>query len=379
MKKKGELMPISSPSLRSFFSGKRVLVTGHTGFKGSWLCQMLLHFGARVSGYALSPNTSPNLYSILGLDEKVSSHIGDIRNYDSFLAVLKAEKPEIVFHLAAQPLVRQSYDQPIYTFQTNVMGTAHVLEALRQYPGVKAGVMITTDKVYENPEDGRAFVEDDALGGWDPYSASKAADEIIISSYIRSYFKPALSAHQRDSHSTLTRLGGHSPLLIASARAGNVIGGGDWSAERLIPDIIAARTAKRELVLRNPQAIRPWQHVLDPIYGYLLLAKGLYEGNTALMGAFNFSPGSKSSITVEQMAQKAGVKYRVQLDEDKHEAQMLRLDSSKARRLLGWKDCLDPHAALDWTLDWYQQQASGQDMKTYTRRQMEQYLAKVKR
>ncbi len=356
--------PMASSSLGSFYRGKRVLVTGHTGFKGSWLCQMLVSFGAKVSGYALEPNTEPNLYSILGLDAQVASHIGDIREYDRFLSVLKAERPEIVFHLAAQPLVRESYDQPLYTLQTNVMGTAHVLEAMRRTPGIRAAVMITTDKVYENPEDGKAFKEGDALGGHDPYSASKAADEIIISSYIRSFFNPAIAA-KKDAP------------FVASARAGNVIGGGDWSAERLIPDIVAAKAAKRELVLRNPKAIRPWQHVLDPLYGYLLLAKGLNEGQAPLIGAFNFSPSTKTSLTVEQIAKKAGVKCRVQPNEGKHEAQMLRLDSGKARKLLGWKDVLGVDAGLTWTLDWYAQHAAGKGMKAFTQKQIESYLKLV--
>lgn len=356
---------MASTTLGSFYRGKRVLVTGHTGFKGGWLCQMLLSFGAKVSGFALEPNTDPSLYSILELDQKVSSRIGDIRDYQEFSAVLGAERPEIVFHLAAQPLVRESYDQPLYTFQTNVMGTAHVLEALRHMPGVKAAVMITTDKVYENPEDGKAFREGDSLGGHDPYSASKAADEIIISSYIRSFFQPAIAA-------------GKNAPFVASARAGNVIGGGDWSAERLIPDIVAARAAGRELTLRSPKSVRPWQHVLDPLYGYLLLAKGLHEGNSALMGAFNFSPGAKASMTVEQIAKKAGVKYRVQPQKDKHEAQTLRLDSGKARKMLGWKDALDGEDMLAWTLGWYDAQRAGKDMKAFTQKQIEQYLEKVR-
>lgn len=335
------------------------MITGHTGFKGSWLCQILLDMGAKVSGFALEPNTEPNLYSILGLDKQVSSHIADIREYDKFCAVLEAEAPDILIHLAAQPLVRASYDEPLYTFDTNVMGTANVLEAVRHAPSVRSAVMITTDKVYENPEAKRPFKESDPLGGHDPYSASKAAAEIVISSYSRSFF------HSSDSP------------LVASARAGNVIGGGDWSADRIVPDIIRAKAAGRQLVLRNPGSIRPWQHVLDPLYGYLLLAKGLHEGKRELAGAYNFAPGEKEPLTVEQIAKKSGVKYSVQPEPAKHEAGMLRLDAAKAKKALGWKSALPIGDSLSWTFDWYAQHAAGRDMAAFTKRQISDYLKKA--
>ena len=351
---------MSKPS--SFFKGKRVLISGHTGFKGSWLAQILVDAGAQVSGFALAPNTEPNLYSILGLEEKISSHIADIRDFDKLKSVVREEKAQVVFHMAAQPLVRASYDAPRYTFETNVMGTVNMLEAIRQETGVRAAVMITTDKVYENKEDGKAFVEGDPLGGHDPYSASKAADEIVISSYIRSFFNP-----QTPGTST-------TPLL-ASARAGNVIGGGDWSADRLVPDIVRAKKEGRALVIRSPSAVRPWQHVLDPIFGYLLLARHLYEGERAAVGAYNFAPNEKKTFTVEQIARRSGVAVTIQPDQTKHEAQTLRLDASKARRTLGWKPALDIEEGLDWTFDWYTRHEKGEDMQAFTRQQIAQYEA----
>ena len=331
------------------------MVTGHTGFKGSWLCEMLLGFGADVSGYALEPNTKPNLFSILGLDKRMSSHITDIRDFDKLRSVIEEEKPQVLLHLAAQPLVRASYTEPKYTFETNVMGTVNALEAVRQTNCVKSAVMITTDKVYENPEDGHAFKENDPLGGHDPYSASKAADEIVISSYARSFFNKT------------------GQPLIASARAGNVIGGGDWSADRLIPDIIRAKASGQTLVLRSPNAVRPWQHVLDPLYGYLLLARRLAEGERSLAGAYNFAPSGGSSLTVEQIAKMAGVKYKVQVESDKHEAQTLHLDATKAREKLGFRPRLGFDEALAWTLKWYESEAAGDDMAAFTKKQIKEY------
>lgn len=346
----------------SFWKSKRVLISGHTGFKGSWLAQMLVDAGAQVSGYALAPNSEPNLYSVLGLKDHVSSHIADIRNLDKLEAAIHEEKAQIVLHLAAQPLVRASYDDPHYTFETNVMGTVNMLEAIRHQSSVKAAVMITTDKVYENPENGQAFVEGDALGGYDPYSASKAADEIVISSYIRSFFNP-----KTDSETI--------PLL-ASARAGNVIGGGDWSADRLVPDIVRAKKEGRSLVIRSPSAVRPWQHVLDPLWGYLLLAQRLYEGERTLVGAYNFAPSEKKTLTVEQIARRSKVKCDIQLDATKHEAQTLRLDAGKARKVLCWKPALDIEEGLDWTFDWYARHEKGEDMVAFTRKQIAQYAAR---
>ncbi len=356
--------------LADFFSGKRILLTGHTGFKGGWLAQMLISMGAKVSGFSLEPNTEPNLYSLLGLDSRLSSHIADIRDFDAVLSALRQEKPEIIFHMAAQPLVRSSYDDPRDTFETNVMGTVNVLEAIRQTSCVKSAVLITTDKVYENKEDGQAFVEDDPLGGYDPYSASKAADEIAIRSYARSFFNPAAS-----SSSAPVR-----PLpLIASARAGNVIGGGDWSADRLVPDIVRAKASGQTLTLRNPSSVRPWQHVLDPLYGYLLLAKGLHEGHRPLAGAYNFAPDENKPITVEQIAKKSGVKYSVQPDGQKHEAGTLRLDATKARKTLHWKPRLGLDAALSLTFEWYSKQAAGGGMAEFTQKQIDEYLTKAEK
>ncbi|VVB57131.1 GDP-mannose 4,6-dehydratase [uncultured archaeon] len=355
--------------LGSFYQDKRVLVSGHTGFKGAWLCQMLLGMGARVSGYALEPDTEPNLYSILKLEKRLTGHVGDIGRYEELLEQVQKQKPEIVIHMAAQPLVRTSYDDPIYTYQTNVMGTVHMLEAVRHCPSVRAAVMITTDKVYENPEDGHAFRENEPLGGYDPYSASKAADEIVISSYMRSFFNPKEKP-----------AGPSSPIpLIASARAGNVIGGGDWSTDRLIPDIIRAKAAGRAVALRNPGSVRPWQHVLDPLYGYLLLGMRLHEGEGRVAGAYNFAPDEKQPITVEQIVRRAGAEYRVQPDPAKHEAHTLRLDAGKAKKELGWKPQLGIEEGLAWTLDWYARHAAGEDMESFTRAQIGQYLQRAEK
>ncbi|MFH1095199.1 MAG: GDP-mannose 4,6-dehydratase [Candidatus Micrarchaeota archaeon] len=392
--------------LAKFFSKKRVLITGHTGFKGSWLAQMLVSMGADVSGFALEPNTDPNLYSLLSLDSRLSSRIADIRHYGDVLSVIEEEKPEIVFHLAAQPLVRASYDDPRYTFETNAMGTVNVLEAIRRTSCVRSAVLITTDKVYENKEDGKPFAEGDALGGHDPYSASKAAGEIAISSYIRSFFnpspggekpsrpgageKPVASGSAARAARPLAAspgLGGKGAAsgavpslpLIASARAGNVIGGGDWSADRLVPDIIRAKASGQALVLRNPSSIRPWQHVLDPLYGYLLLAKGLGGGDRPLVGAYNFAPDESKPITVEQIARKAGVKYSVQPDGKKHEAGTLMLDAGKARKMLGWKPRLDLDESLQLTFEWYSRHAAGEDMLKFTQKQIDDYLRKAEK
>jgi len=350
--------------IAEFFKGKRVLVTGHTGFKGSWLCEILHGFGAKVSGYSLAPNTEPNLHSILKIEEKVEGKIADVSNYKEFLAFVKKVKPEIIIHMAAQPLVRESYDDPLWTYQTNVMGTVNVLQAIKESDSLKAAVIITTDKVYENKERGEGYRENDELGGYDPYSASKACDEIVVKSYVRSFFNPEKFA---------------DVPLVATARAGNVIGGGDWSKDRLIPDIVRSIEDEKTIVLRNPEAVRPWQHVLDPLYGYLLLAKGLYEGRKELVGAFNFAPGVGNFITVETIAKK-GIesfsrgKIEIMPDESKHEAGVLKLDASKAKERLLWQAHLGMEECLEWTFEWYKRDSAGEDMLNYTQGQIEKYF-----
>jgi len=349
------------------FNGKKILVTGHTGFKGSWLCKMLLGQGAEVCGYSLKPNTTPNMFSILGLEEQVKTIHADVRNFTSISGMVKKEKPDLVFHLAAQPLVRDSYDDPLYTFSTNVMGTANVLEAIRKEPSVRASVVITTDKVYSNKETQKPYVETDELGGHDPYSASKACAELVTQSYSKSFFKGASGGEGRR-------------VFLATARAGNIIGGGDWSKDRLVPDIVRCLLEKNEqVVLRNPMAVRPWQHVLDPLMGYMILANGLLDGNADFEGAWNFSPDPKECVTVEGVVKKAiGIlgkgSYAVRPDSKKHEMELLLLNSTKARKKLCWEPHLDIKQAMKWTFEWYSDYYEGKDAVSATDSQISRYL-----
>jgi len=298
--------------IKKFFKDKKILITGHTGFKGGWLTQMLLNWGAKISGIALRPNTKPNLFEALKLKEKIKNYFWDIRDFKNISKIIKREKPEIIFHLAAQPLVRESYNNPLYTFETNIIGTANVLESIRDLKSVKAVIIVTTDKVYENKNIDHSFKESDKLGGTDPYSSSKAASEIIVNSYIKSFFQ---TLNYAKTHFT----------LIASARSGNVLGGGDWQKDRLIPDIIRAIFEKKEkIIIRNPSAIRPWQYVLEPLFGYLLLAKNLYEGRTDFVGPWNFGPLKNNYVSVEELV-KLALKilkrgsYEIKPDFSKHE------------------------------------------------------------
>lgn len=333
-------------NLQQFFQNKRVLVTGHTGFKGAWLAQVLVNWGADVTGIALDPHVTPNLYDILGLGNRVRTHILDIRNFSELQSVFQKEQPEIVIHLAAQAIVRESYRDPLRTIAVNTLGTGHVLEAIRHLPSVKSAVLITTDKVYENKEWWYSYRENDRLGGHDPYSASKSSADIIIASYTKSFFDPE-------------QFGKDHGTLIATARAGNVIGGGDWSKDRLVPDFIrAAFEDNVSLRLRNPHSIRPWEYVLEPVSGYLFLAKKLYEGDLRSVGAWNFGPHDESFVTAEEMIQKAIVisgrgQYHIEPDNFAHESGLLKLDIAKAKTVLGWKPILNLEQNLAFTLDWY--------------------------
>jgi len=354
-------------NLQKFYKNKKVLITGHTGFKGGWLSQILLDWGATIIGISLKPNTNPSLFKVLGLEKNVKNYFCDIRNFKKVLEIFKKEQPEIVFHLAAQPLVRESYSNPLYTFETNIIGTTNVLQAMREVETVRAAVMITTDKVYENKENGIPFKEDDKLGGYDPYSASKAAAEIVIDSYIKSFFSP------RDfnkKHKT----------LIASARSGNVIGGGDWQKDRLIPDIVRAILEKKEqLVIRNPEAIRPWQYVIEVLFGYLLLVEKLYKGKKEFSGAWNFGPTNKNCLTVKELLEKAleilgGGSYIISNREATHEAQLLLLDSSKAKKSLGWQSKLAIDRILRDTFIWYKKFYQGEKMVDFTNQQINSFF-----
>lgn len=352
----------------NFFKDKRVLVTGHTGFKGSWLAEVLLFCGAKVSGLSLRPHTNPNLFTLLRQQGRLNNFFGDIRHSETIKKIFSETKPEIVFHLAAQAIVRESYDDPLYTIETNVLGTANVLEAARQTGSVKSAIIVTSDKVYKNMEWERSYVEDDILGGHDPYSASKSAADIIAASFSHSFF------HKDD----FGRLHG---TLVAQARAGNIIGGGDWGKDRLITDIVRACYEKQgRVAIRNPRSIRPWQYVLEPLYGYLLLAKELYGGNIDAVGPWNFGPGEENFMSVEEITQKAFAflgrgESEVVPDNSKREAGILKLDPSKARRILNWHSKLNVDEALRLTLAWYEnyhQKLS--DHLDFTHKQIEQYL-----
>ena len=332
-------------SRRDFWCGKKVLLTGHTGFKGSWLSIWLRHLGADVTGIALVPNTTPSLFALARLDRGLSNYFCDIRDSVGLSEIIRKVCPEIVFHLAAQPLVRASYLDPLGTFATNIMGTAHLLEALRGQESIKVAVLVTTDKVYRNNEWIYPYRETDALGGYDPYSASKAASEIIISSYKESFLN-------------------EQGVAVATVRAGNVIGGGDWSQDRLIPDAVKSWQAAVPLEIRRPNAIRPWQHVLDPLNGYLALAEKLWK-HPEFVGAYNFGPLAHEAATVKEVIQIAIAAYGTgeffygDGDTGPHEASWLTLDTSKARHSLGIIPIWSLSESIKRTMVWYRAQQQG--------------------
>lgn len=337
---------VTAEYLRSVFNGKRVFLSGHTGFKGSWMLQILHSLGAVVKGYSLAPEKQNDLYhQIKGDDLCYSSVIADICDRQKLVTELVRFEPEFIFHFAAQPLVRRGYEMPSYTFMVNSQGTAHILDAIRSLAPPATGVMITTDKVYDNPERGLPFEEDDKLGGYDPYSASKAAAEIVIDSYRRSFFNPSdYSNHEKS---------------IAAARAGNVIGGGDYSDNRIIPDIVRAISFGETVGLRNPNSIRPWQHVLEPLGAYLLLAARMSEDPVKYSTAYNFGPNPEDMLTVEELTKifiesyGAGSYKIFEEDGAPHEAKLLLLNSGRAMEHLGWKSQLDARTAIQWTAEWY--------------------------
>ncbi|SRR5579875_576063 len=349
-------------ALREFWRDRRVLVTGHTGFKGGWLATWLLKLGAQITGYALEPDTEPSFFERCGLGLRLRSEIGDIRDLERLRTALAKAQPEVVFHLAAQPLVRRSYEVPRLTFETNVMGTVNLLEAIRVTPSVRAVVIITSDKCYLNHEWPWAYRENDPLGGRDPYSASKACTEIVAEAYRSSF---------------LHNVG------LATARAGNVIGGGDWSTDRLVPDAIRALQAGVPLVVRNPRSIRPWQHVLEPLAGYLLLAERLYEDAENYSGAYNFGPSEDGAVTVSEIADLVvrmwgDGSWRAaeprETEKAPREARYLRLDAGKARQILGWRPRLRLEQALDMTLAWYRESArTSADMFAFSSHQISFY------
>lgn len=351
----------------SFWTGKTVFLTGHTGFKGSWLSLWLQSLGAKVVGYALQPPTNPSLFEVARVADGMTSIEGDIRDLTQLVAAMAEHQPEIVIHMAAQPLVRYSYRDPVETYSTNVMGTVNVLEAVRQAGSVRVVVNITSDKCYDNREWVWGYRENEPMGGYDPYSSSKGCAELVASAYRNSFFTP----NEFDRHG----------VAMASVRAGNVIGGGDWAEDRLIPDIMRAITRGEPVHIRNPHAIRPWQHVLEPLAGYLLLAQKLWEEGVAYGEGWNFGPNSEDAKPVSWIVEKLtktwgeGASWVLDGGDHPHEAHYLKLDCSKAKARLEWQ----PRWRLDYTLsaivDWHQAHGTGKDMREVTLRQIATYNA----
>ncbi len=345
--------------------GRRVFLTGHTGFKGGWLALWLARRGAQIRGYALDPPTEPNLFTAASVATVLDDIRGDIRDYLKLEAAIAEFRPEVVFHLAAQPILRRSYTDPLGTYSTNVMGTAHVLEAVRKTSSVRAVVCITSDKCYQNREWVWPYHETDTLGGFDPYSSSKACAEIVCSAYRNSFFP-------------VDRLDEHH-VALATARAGNVVGGGDWSEDRLIPDLIRGFQAGQPVLIRNPKAVRPWLHVLEPLNGYMLLAEKLLDAPSQFCSSFNFGPNQEDAWTVERIATKLaemwgeGAAWISDSAPSVHEAHSLTLDSSKARRQLCWRPRLGTEANLEWTMKWYRDWRQGADMKQETLAQIARF------
>jgi len=350
----------------SFWKGKRVFITGHTGFKGSWLSIWLQHLGSVLTGYSLEPPTTPSLFELAKVSDGMNSVEGDVRDSDALKVSLLESKPEIVIHMAAQPLVRESYQRPVDTFETNILGTVNLFEAVRGCSSVQAVVNITTDKCYENKEWIWGYREHEAIGGRDPYSASKACAELVSSAYRESFFESEASR-----------------VALATARAGNVIGGGDWAKDRLMTDLIYAFTKGKPLQIRNPNAIRPWQHVLEPLRGYLMLAERLYDKGNCFAEAWNFGPKDEDvkpvSWLVEYLSKfwNDSTEWKIQLGDHPHEANHLKLDISKANSRLGWVPQINLEKALQMTAEWSIQLSRGADARTTTMKQIISYQKNI--
>ncbi len=362
-------MKSQSGLLSEFYFGKRVFITGHTGFKGAWMSLWLRLMGAEVMGYALDPITTPNLFQLLDLKHEIGHQIGDIRDFERLKSTMINFQPDIVFHLAAQPIVRMSYNETRMTYETNVMGTVNILESTRFLPNTRVVINVTSDKCYENQEWDYAYRENDPLGGFDPYSSSKSCSEIVTAAYRHSFF-------------TIS----DSPL-IATARAGNVIGGGDWALDRIIPDIVRSLSINTPIVIRNPNAIRPWQHVLEPLSGYLWLAYRLWTGGHGFDEAWNFGPSSQSNLPVKKL-----VEYAIQAwgtgnwkEEESnvnpiYEAKYLKLDCSKTINLLNWEPVYDVQTSIERSVHWYKDfYHTSKDMKDRTIKDIENYIIEAKR
>ncbi|OIQ85893.1 CDP-glucose 4,6-dehydratase [mine drainage metagenome] len=350
-----------------FWGGKRVLLTGHTGFKGGWLSLWLQSMGAEVVGYALAPPTRPSLFEIADVGKGITSINGDVRDLGHLRTVLAEHRPEIVFHMAAQAMVRYSYAEPVETYSTNVMGTVNLLEAVRGTGGVKAVVNVTSDKCYENREWVWGYRENEAMGGFDPYSNSKGCAELVTAAYRSSYFHPD-KYHEHG-------------VALATGRAGNVIGGGDWAEDRLIPDIMRAITQGQAVNIRNPHAIRPWQHVLEPLSGYLLLAKKLYEEGASCAEGWNFGPNDEDAKPVQWIVDSLtrawgeGASWALDAGEHPHEAHYLKLDCSKAKARLDWRPRWRLEHTLGKIIDWQRAYQEGKDMRVFSLSQIQQYVS----
>lgn len=343
-----------------FYRGKKILVTGHTGFKGSWLCRILINAGAKVTGYALEAPTVPNLFSLSDIEDKMYSVIGDIRDLSHLQSVFEEVQPEIVFHLAAQPIVRDSYKNPVYTYETNVMGTVNICECVRMNPCVKSFLNVTTDKVYENKEWEWGYREHEPLDGFDPYSNSKSCSELVTHSYINSFYA------QMD-------------VAVSTARAGNVIGGGDFANDRIIPDCIRAARGKRDIIVRNPHSTRPYQHVLEPLAVYLTIAEKQYENKT-FAGFYNVGPDDCDCVTTGELADifcekwGEGMKWLNQHDGGPHEANFLKLDCSKIKKTFGWKPRWHVEEAVEKTVEWSKVYFAGGDIPACMDRQIQEFF-----
>ena len=353
---------------KDFYQGRKVFITGHTGFKGSWLSILLHWLGADVYGYALKPHTTPSLYELAGVDQLVSSTIGDIRGYTLLLKTLREIQPEVIIHMAAQALVKDSYLNPRETYEINVMGTVNLLDAARQVGSVKAILNVTTDKCYENREWIWGYRENEPMGGYDPYSNSKGCSELVTSSYRRSFF----NLNEYEKHG----------VALASARAGNVIGGGDWANDRLVPDFIRAITKGEEVKIRSPYAIRPWQHVLEPLNGYLTLTAKLFSEGPKYAEGWNFGPYDKDARNVEWVIKTIcrlwgdGASFCIDTDPQPHEANYLKLDWSKAKEELGWTPKWDIEVAIESIVDWNKAYLGGKNMRTVCNDQIDLYYSK---
>lgn len=345
----------------SFYKGKRVFLTGHTGFKGAWLSRILVNAGAVLTGYSLEPPTAPNLFELAGLEDKMTSVIGDVRDFETLKSAFDKAQPEIVFHLAAQPIVLTSYEQPRYTYETNVMGTVNILECVRLCDSVKSVLNVTTDKVYENNESGRPIKEDEPLDGYDPYSNSKSCSELVTHSYKRSFFDK-------------------SSVAVSTARAGNVIGGGDFADNRIIPDCVRAAMASDVITVRNPNSVRPYQHVLDPLYAYLMIAAAQYD-NPSLADYYNVGPNDCDCLTTGELATLFcscwgnGQSFEALSKNGPHEANFLKLDCEKLKSVFGWQPGWSAPEAVRKTVEWTKAYASGEDVPAKLDEQIKEFFA----